>query len=70
MIKYVQKTFVSQYKNSLQKKRAENKKKNNCKAFCITHKRKAALQSCSLEKVFWKHAANIQENTHVEVRFQ
>ena len=22
------------------------------------------------EKVFWKHAANLQENTHAEVRFQ
>ena len=23
-----------------------------------------------LRKVFWKHAANLQENTHAEVRFQ
>ena len=26
----------------------------------------AALQTCSLEKVFWKYAANLQENTHAE----
>ena len=30
----------------------------------------AALQRCSLEKMFWKYAANLQEKTHVEVRFQ
>ena len=30
----------------------------------------AATQSCSLEKVFWKDAANLQENTHAEARFQ
>ena len=28
----------------------------------------AAAQRCSLEKVFWKYAANLQENTHAEVR--
>ena len=27
----------------------------------------AALQSCFQEKVFWKYAANLQENTHAEV---
>ena len=26
----------------------------------------AALQRCSWEKVFWKYAANLQENTHAE----
>ena len=30
----------------------------------------AGVQGCSLEKVFWKYAANLQENTHAEVRFQ
>ena len=30
----------------------------------------AAFQGCSKEKVFWKYAANLQENTHPEVRFQ
>ena len=30
----------------------------------------AALQRCSYEKVFWKYAANLQENTHVEMQFQ
>ena len=27
----------------------------------------AALQKCSQEKVFWKYAANLQENTRPEV---
>ena len=30
----------------------------------------AGVQGYSLEKVFWKYAANLQENTHAEVRFQ
>ena len=30
----------------------------------------AAAQRGSSEKVFWKYAANLQENTHVEVWFQ
>ena len=30
----------------------------------------AAIQRCSVEKVFWKYAANLQENNHAEVRFQ
>ena len=30
----------------------------------------AAVQRCSWEKVLWKYAANLQENTHAEVRFQ
>ena len=30
----------------------------------------AATQRCSFEKVFWKYASNLQENTHAEVRFQ
>ena len=31
---------------------------------------KAAIQRCSYEKVLWKDATNLQENTHAEVRFQ
>ena len=30
----------------------------------------AAIQRCSYKKVFWKYAANLQENTHDEVWFQ
>ena len=30
----------------------------------------AAIRRCSQEKVFWKYAANLQENAHVEVWFQ
>ena len=30
----------------------------------------AAVQRYSEKKVFWKYAANLQENTHAEVRFQ
>ena len=30
----------------------------------------AATQRCSYGKVFWKYAANLQENTHAEKRFQ
>ena len=30
----------------------------------------AVLQRCSYEKVFWKYAANLQENIHAEVQFQ
>ena len=30
----------------------------------------AVTQRRSYEKVFWKHAANLQENTRAEVRFQ
>ena len=30
----------------------------------------AATQRCSEKKVFWKYAANLQENTHAEVWFQ
>ena len=29
-----------------------------------------ATQRCSLEKVFWKYAPNLQQNTHAEVQFQ
>ena len=27
----------------------------------------AATQRCSQEKIFWKYAANLQENPHAEV---
>ena len=27
----------------------------------------AAIQRCSCKNVFWKYAANLQENTHAEV---
>ena len=30
----------------------------------------AAIQKRSWEKVFWKYAANLQESTYTEVRFQ
>ena len=30
----------------------------------------AAIQRWSCQKVFWKNAANLQENTHAEVQFQ
>ena len=30
----------------------------------------AAIQRCSYEKVFWKYAENLQDNTHAEVWFQ
>ena len=30
----------------------------------------AAVQRCYYGKVFWKYAANEQENTHAEVQFQ
>ena len=29
----------------------------------------AALERCSYKKVFWNYAANVQENSHAEVRF-
>ena len=29
----------------------------------------AATQRCSMKKVFWKYAANLQENNHAEVWF-
>ena len=32
--------------------------------------KEAAIQRCSWEMVLWKYAANLQENTYVEVRFQ
>ena len=34
--------------------------------FFTEHLLEAALHSCSHKKVFWNHAANLQESTHVE----
>ena len=36
----------------------------------LVHNTEVALHRCSKEKVFWKCAANLQEDTLVEVRFQ
>ena len=33
-------------------------------------KSEAVLHWCFQKEVFWKHAARLQENTHVEVWFQ
>ena len=30
----------------------------------------AAVRRCFYEKLFWKYAAKLQENTHAEVWFQ
>ena len=30
----------------------------------------AVIQRRSYEKLFWKYAAHLQENTHAELRFQ
>ena len=48
--------------NFLALKRAKNYCNNLTRTEAIT-------QRCSLEKVFWKYAANLQENVHAEVRF-
>ena len=32
--------------------------------------KEAVTQRCFWEKVLWKYAANLQENTHTEVGFQ
>ena len=37
--------------------------------FLIKKIAEAALQRSSQEKVFWKYAAILQENTHAEVHF-
>ena len=42
-------------------------KKNNDR---LVENTDAVLYMCSYKKVFWKYPANLQENTHVEVRFQ
>ena len=40
-----------------------------CK-YCTNYLTEAVVQRCSLEKVLWKYAANLQETTHAEVWFQ
>ena len=30
----------------------------------------AAIQMCLKERVFWKYAVNLEENTYAELRFQ
>ena len=37
---------------------------------CTKEVSEAAIQMCSWEKMFWKYAVNLQENTHAEVWFQ
>ena len=34
------------------------------------HETETAIQRCCQKEVFWKYAANIQENTHAKVWFQ
>ena len=36
----------------------------------IDTKTEAAVSRCFYEKVFWKYASNLQENTHVKTWFQ
>ena len=52
--------FLYQKKKLLQQALSKKKKKVS----------EAAVQRCSYEKVFWKYAANLQENNHGEVWFQ
>ena len=42
----------------------------NDKSFNLMKLSEAAIKRCSYKKVFWKYAANLQENTHAEVWFQ
>ena len=36
----------------------------------VIESEEAAHQRCSYKNLFWKYAANLQENTHTEVQFQ
>ena len=36
----------------------------------LTNDTEADTQRCSSEKVCWKYAAKLQDNTHAEVQFQ
>ena len=38
--------------------------------FLIFSFSEAAIYRCSLEEVFWKYAASLQENTYAKVQFQ
>ena len=49
------------------KKKNIKKKKKKKKKIDLSE---AAIQRYSVEKVFWKYAVNLKENTNVEVRFQ
>ena len=42
----------------------------HCSSTIIDELTEAALHSCSYKKALWKYAANVQENTLSEVRFQ
>ena len=35
----------------------------------VFHKYRSSHQEVFLEKVLWNYAANLQENTHAEMRF-
>ena len=48
-------------------KRRGEKPERHRMEWCLASK--AATQRCSYEKIFWKYAANLHENTHVEVWF-
>ena len=39
-------------------------------SICKLDTAEVALHRCSYKKVFWKYAANLRENNHVEVWFQ
>ena len=37
---------------------------------CFSHETEAALHRCSYKNVFWKYAANLQENTEKFTQFE
>ena len=39
-------------------------------AWSVHQLAEVAIQRCSYKLVFWKYAANLQENPYAEVRFQ
>ena len=43
----MQNTFFNPFKNDIEKKK-EKKKKDNCKAFCVTRKHDAVLKTSSV----------------------
>ena len=49
-------------------KRQKQPLKLLCKNSCFYKFLKEVTQKCSWEKVFWKYAADLQKNTHAEVR--
>ena len=57
--------------NPDRKKKQFNNKKNQQKLkHFLLAKTEAAHQRCSYKKVFWKYAADLQENTNAEVWFK